>query len=222
MITEQQINEMWEEYKSLLLSTKRPGIENLISWLEQTDFKTAPSSQCYHSACPGGLLFHSLNVYKAATHIKNNMCHMTVPAKKVIDIPEESIIIAALLHDLCKVNFYKATKKTWKDENEPNTYAQWKKYMSYTIEDRGLKLGHGTKSLVTALQFIRMTEDEMLAINWHMGVADPGTFISPYEKQSLMDSINSCALVEIIILSDHFASFMMEEEIDQKHVFACD
>ena len=52
----------WEIYKKLLLSTKRPGIENLVQWLDNSDFKVAPASTRYHSNYEGGLLKHSLNV----------------------------------------------------------------------------------------------------------------------------------------------------------------
>lgn len=51
------------EFLNLLRSTNRDGIENLIEWLESTDFFTAPASTKYHGAYPGGLLQHSINVY---------------------------------------------------------------------------------------------------------------------------------------------------------------
>ena len=67
IFTEQQLADMKTEFNELLRSTNRPGIENLINWLETgTDFYVAPASQMYHGAFPGGLLSHSLNVYHAA------------------------------------------------------------------------------------------------------------------------------------------------------------
>ena len=48
------IQEEWETFKTLLLSTKRKGIENLIQWLDNSDFKVAPASTRYHSNYEGG------------------------------------------------------------------------------------------------------------------------------------------------------------------------
>ena len=60
---DKQIFEKWEEFKSLLKSTNREGIENIITWLDESDFKCAPASTQYHSSMRGGLLYHSLQVY---------------------------------------------------------------------------------------------------------------------------------------------------------------
>lgn len=75
----------------------RPGIEDLILFLKESDFFEAPCSTKYHLAKPGGLAEHSLNVY-------------TLLSEKVfrykINVPHESIIICGLGHDFCKINFY--------------------------------------------------------------------------------------------------------------------
>ena len=41
----------------------REGSEELLKWIEKTDFFTAPASTRYHNACEGGLCAHSLSVY---------------------------------------------------------------------------------------------------------------------------------------------------------------
>ena len=49
----------------LLRETGRERIEDLIAWLEnETDFFSAPASAKTHGAYEGGLLIHSLSVYK--------------------------------------------------------------------------------------------------------------------------------------------------------------
>ena len=55
---------MKEEFINLLRSTKRAGIEDVITFLEKTDFYTAPASTKYHGAYEGGLLEHSMKVYE--------------------------------------------------------------------------------------------------------------------------------------------------------------
>ena len=94
-----------QEFIELLRSTKREGIEDLINWLsEKSDFFEAPSSTIYHCNYPGGLCQHSLNVYYAARDFYETYKKLSLPEKNVESIPMESIIITALLHDLCKAN----------------------------------------------------------------------------------------------------------------------
>ena len=54
---------MKEEFLNLLRSVKREGIDDLIRFIESTDFFTAPASTRFHGNYEGGLLEHSLNVY---------------------------------------------------------------------------------------------------------------------------------------------------------------
>ena len=56
---------MKQKFIELLSSVERPGIHDLIDWLEnKSDFFTAPASTQHHGACEGGLLKHSLAVYE--------------------------------------------------------------------------------------------------------------------------------------------------------------
>ena len=91
---------MKEEFLELLKEVKREGIEELIKFLETSDFFKAPASTRYHGNYEGGLVEHSLKVYEILKHKVQN-CIMP------INISEESIKIIALLHDICKTNFYK-------------------------------------------------------------------------------------------------------------------
>lgn len=109
-----------ERFIELLRSTKREGIEKLIDFLEKTDFFTAPASTRFHSSYEGGLLQHSLNVYDCLAGLgttTGDIQEFQTAGMRLDSIPQESIIIVALLHDLCKVNFY-ATEMRWrKDAN---------------------------------------------------------------------------------------------------------
>jgi len=129
----------------------RDGIDKLVSWLNTTDFFIAPSSHCYHGAEPGGLCQHSLAVYKR------------LKAKQE-DEDDETIAIAALFHDLCKVNFYKPGFRNVKNEDT----GRWERIPSYTIEDQW-PAGHGEKSVFILMALMPLTDDEIMAIRWHMG-----------------------------------------------------
>ena len=84
---------------------KREGSENLLNFLqsEACDFFTAPASTKYHGAYEGGLLEHSLNVYDCLCDI---LSRPRIKEQYGIEYSDESIAIVALLHDICKVNFY--------------------------------------------------------------------------------------------------------------------
>ena len=198
------------EFIELLRSTNRDGIENLISWLtEKSDFFNAPSSTIYHGNFAGGLCLHSLNVYYAAKKFYETYKELSLPEKNIDDIKEDNLIIASLLHDLCKANYYKAYEKFQKDESN-----NWIKYFSYKIDDK-LPIGHGEKSVFIANTFIKLTVPEMLAIRWHMGTADPGLWMSNYTKPAMCTSFNKVPLSILIAQADFFASYCMEVEIDQ-------
>ena len=164
---------MKEEFIKLLKSVKREGIDELISFVEKSDFFKAPASTRYHGSYEGGLLEHSMKVYEIFKHkIKNAVID--------IDIPEESIILISLLHDICKVNFYKVDYR-----NAKNEFGEWEKVPYYTIEDT-IPYGHGEKSVMMITEYIKLTVEEKYAIRWHMGFTEPkevyGTISQAYKK----------------------------------------
>ncbi|MBQ8474877.1 MAG: HD domain-containing protein, partial [Clostridia bacterium] len=126
------------------------------------DFFTAPASTRYHNSCPGGLLNHSLNVYDC---LCDYLSRSRVKNEYGCNASDESIAIVALLHDICKVNFYKESTRNVKDEN-----GVWQKVPYYEIEDT-LPYGHGEKSVYVIGGFMRLTREEAFAIRYHMGFA---------------------------------------------------
>ena len=119
-----------ERFIELLRSTKREGIEKLIDFLEKTDFFTAPASTRFHSSYEGGLLQHSLNVYDCLAGLgttTGDVQEFQAAGMRLDSIPQESIIIVALLHDLCKVNFY-ATEMRWRKSDSSFLYDLCKDY----------------------------------------------------------------------------------------------
>ena len=147
-----------EKYVSLLRSTDREGIDSLIRWLEEeSDFFSAPASSKTHGAYEGGLLVHSLSVYSILKNFSKN----------IPDAREDSIIISALLHDICKANFYVKGVRNVKIPGE----RRWEEVEVYNIEDT-FPFGHGEKSVFLAMRHIRLTDEEALAIRWHMSGYD--------------------------------------------------
>ena len=154
---------MKDEFIKLLQSTRREGMDKLLEFLEKSDFYTAPASTRYHGNYEGGLLEHSMKVYEIfKDKIKQNN----------LETPEESIIISALLHDICKTNFYKIDYR-----NAKNSLGVWEKVPYYTIDDT-IPYGHGEKSVMMLTEYIKLTNEEKYAIRWHMGFTEPKELFS--------------------------------------------
>lgn len=152
---DKQIFDMWETYKSLLKSTNREGIDSLIKWLDESDFKFAPASTKYHNAKRGGLLEHSLNVYYYMYDFQSHIQFM--------NISNETIIITALLHDICKTYFYITDYRNVKNEQ-----GEWVKAPYFTVKDQ-FPFGHGEKSVCLIQNHIKLTGVEKMMIRFHMG-----------------------------------------------------
>ena len=167
---------MREEFLMLLRSVNREGMDELINFIEKSDFFKAPASTRFHGSYEGGLAEHSIKVYEI---LKHKVEHCIEP----INIPEESIIIIGLLHDICKTNFYKVDYR-----NAKNALGVWEKVPYYTIDDT-IPYGHGEKSVMMISEYIKLTVEEKYCIRWHMGFTEPkelyNTLGQAYKKYPL-------------------------------------
>lgn len=145
---------------------KRQGAKELLAWLEKTDFFTAPASTKYHGSIEEGLVMHSLNVYEMFHEEVLNRAKRHSGVDTLDDAEEEKVAICALLHDLCKVNFYQKAYRNQKD-NDGN----WHKVAYYTIDNQ-FCYGHGEKSVWLIQRFMKLTTEESVIIRWHMGGFD--------------------------------------------------
>lgn len=208
-----QVESNKNEFIELLRSTKRKNIEELIEWLvTRSDFFTAPSSTKYHGNFEGGLCEHSLNVYHVALQIKDSILPLSKKFDGTHPFTDDELIIACLLHDLCKVNFYEITEKWKKDETKPMGQ-QWVKYTGYSIKDK-FPLGHGEKSMFMAQNFIQLTANEALAINHHMNFFNPSMELNAYQHSAFMQAVENYPLVGTVALADAASSFMLETKED--------
>lgn len=156
---ENKIQENKEKILNLLKEVTRPGMDRLIEWLEnKSDFFVAPASTIYHGNYEGGLADHSLNVYELFSE-KNK--------RYDLGLSEDSIRIMALLHDICKTNFYEIYKKNV-NISPNNDKTGWRKIDCYKVNDQ-FPMGHGEKSALMIGCYIKLTKEEMLGVRWHMG-----------------------------------------------------
>ena len=91
-----------EKFISYLKSTNREGVDYVIEDLEDLGFFTAPASTRFHLNEEEGLLVHSLNVCDMALQIRELILAEDDSLRE--KLPRESVIIAALLHDVCKAD----------------------------------------------------------------------------------------------------------------------
>lgn len=171
------------------------GLTDFLGWLEH-DFFEAPCSTEYHLARPGGLAEHSLNVYNLLL-------------KKVSDfglnIEHNSIIITALGHDLCKCNFYVKGKKNVKENGV------WREKEVYIVKDQ-FPMGHGEKSVSILQRYFRLTQEECLAIRWHMAAFDPSIHFN-YPNGYAFREASKVPLVVLLFTADYEASQIIESEV---------
>ena len=154
------------------LWVRRPGADKLLAWLEnETDFFTAPASTKYHGNFEGGLLAHSLNVHNRLRKITIFALtdNTALGRRRLTEDEEATAAVLALLHDVCKVNIYH--KETVRRRVVENGNVRWEDAESYAIKDT-LPLGHGEKSLYLIQKHMGLSDDEALAIRWHMGAYD--------------------------------------------------
>ena len=205
------IKEIKEEFVELLRSTGRDGVEDLLEGLEEMSFFTAPASANHHLNTEGGLVQHSLNTCKAALMVWEGM--KTLEPSLEREVGRDSVIIASLLHDVCKSDIYFRSVKKRK-----NVLGQWEDSEGYKVSYKNFPMGHGEKSVILLLcNGLEMSDDEMLAIRWHMGAW--GINMNSFEDQRSFDTSQKLyPLVSIIQVADKLAANIMErsgEELDE-------
>ena len=180
---------------------KREGADKLLDFLEnKSDFFTAPASTRYHNAFEGGLLRHSLNVYKClAAYLER----ARVKEEYKVEASAETTAIVALLHDLCKVNTYRVSYRNAKNDKT----GQWEKVPYYEIHD-ALPYGHGEKSVYMISGFMRLTREEAMAIRWHMG------FSGNEDKNTIGRALEKFPLAFALAVADMEASYFLEGSED--------
>ena len=195
-----------EAFLSLLLSINRltqEDVDYLMEDLDEWGFFKMPASCRKHSSYEGGLVKHSLHVCQMAKMLRKQV--LLVRPDLEILLPLDSVIIASLLHDVCKAGIYQ--KVTRRQKNE---IGLWETNSAYNIDYSYLPVGHGEKSVIMLLRSgLDLTDDEILAIRWHMGGWD-----LPYQSQEMTGSQKKAReitpLVTLIHTADAMAADLME------------
>lgn len=158
---------------NLIKSLKSRGgnIEGLVSYLETSDFFTAPATTQYFYSYREGLVNYIIDVYTNLTQL----------SKMYSDIySEDTLKIVSLFHALYKVDYYESYLKNVKDE-----YGNWVQEENFRVrEDRYTLNSYGVNSFMIISQFIPLTEEEIAAIMNHKGFEEEN--IAKYEMYKIM------------------------------------
>ena len=177
----------------------REGAEKLLEYLESpsSDFFTAPASTRYHGSREGGLCEHSINVYKC---LKRYLSRPEVMAEYGLTYDDETVAIAALLHDICKVNCYKVSQRNVKGPD-----GRWQSVPYYEFDDQ-LPYGHGEKSVYIASGYMRLTREEAFAIRYHMG------FSTEMDARNVGNAFAAYPLAIALYISDMEATYFVDDK----------
>lgn len=185
---------MTEQFIKLYQShIARPGSENLLRWLSQTDFFTAPASTRFHGDHSGGLCEHSVHVWEELVRL--------LKAYPEIKVTAETAAIVSLLHDLCKIGCYKVELRNKKVDGV------WRSIPTYVFQEDFCYGGHGSKSVYLIQSHMKLTAQEAVAINCHMGFADrsPGDY-------SLGSAYDQYPLAWLLHVADESATYIREKK----------
>lgn len=199
-----------EEFIQLLRSTGRDGVDDLIDYLDdgRNHFFTAPASVNHHLNSDGGLLQHSLNVCHAALKLRE----LAIAERPELEpyLNRSSVIIASLLHDICKSDIYVPTRRKKKDAN-----GLFVEVDTYNVDYSNFPMGHGEKSAIMALWGgLDITQEELLAIRWHMTAWDL-PFQSVEAGKSLNTARDQHPLCSLVQLADGVAANLFEFSTDK-------
>lgn len=151
----QRLNEFTKDAPEMIRDN-----QTLIDFLTDGGFFKAPASTKHHGDYPGGLYDHSHWVYESLQWFTDKM--------NLKWIRPESPFIVGMFHDLCKMDQYEEViddpGKVMFGQDEATGVVRHYEYKKET-----LLTGHGAKSILLLSTFMRLTEEEMLCIRYHMG-----------------------------------------------------
>lgn len=187
-----------ETIKNMTLHEKQIYMQNaipyritdgLFSWLNDVGYYTAPASMKHHGSEEGSLFIHSARVAEYLWHISKALNYEW-------ERPQSPFIIG-ILHDVCKVDAYNKIVDEGKDKKDTKEAAgyhyEWNREQIYP--------GHGEKSLIMIMNYIKLTEEEKLCIRYHMGA-----FTDQKEWEYYSRAVKRCSGVLLTHMADMMAS----------------
>ena len=182
---------MEKKVLKLLKGIDRPGIKNLIDFMQSSTYFIDPASANNHSNFPGGLCVHSYSDLEVAYKLRKAFD---------LDLSDDSLIITALTHDFCKIGTYEILEK-----NRMNVFGSWEKVKYYANKKTPGGLAHGEKSARMVSKIIELTDAEYEAISNHMALWSYGV-----DRYALGQCYEENPLALILAMADQYSTFQIE------------
>jgi len=162
--TQEIVMDIVERY---ITSERREEVLSFLDWLnEETNYFFCPASARYHNCFPGGLVFHSAQVFEWMLKLRP----IFYP-----EVSEETCAIVALFHDVGKVGWNK-NFPYYKTVGRKTYYAT--SNVNFSI---------GTLTIYHVGKFLTLTQEELQAIAAHDGLYLPGN--EKYWKSSFISKL---------------------------------
>ena len=175
--------ELKEMFASLVSEhIKRDGIDNLMKYLDATQFFVAPASSRYHYPHEGGLVEHSINTYLRLVKLLEAEYGEKCPYS------DETVAIVSLFHALGKEDMYKQTTRNVKDSS-----GKWTAVEGYATSDERYLIGSCEERTLYTLQwYMRLSPNEARAILYSKG-SDVSN-ADPYHDSTMLTVYRKCPL----------------------------
>lgn len=158
--------------------------DELMIYLKNNGFFTQWASINHHGNYDGGLFDHSYVVYLKLQEYTNKL-------GLVWERPESPFIVG-FFHDLCKIDAYKVDK----DENGEWAMARNKEMLLHE---------HGIKSVVLLQRYLKLTDEEIACITYHMGA---------YTSPELWDNYGNAVKLFPNVLYTHASDMYVSHVLD--------
>ena len=181
-----------KKFCRLLRRHSTGNVSKLIEFLDTKDFFSLPASIRYHSKEEGDLCRHSLNVYNTYKFLLNKYAFNTLSRSKII---YDNCLRAALLHDICKVFYYKKINGKFK-------------YIKHNKN-----IGHGKLSVHVLKKLdINITHLEEQLITFHMNYYNTYEFSDRGEYTLLeLCTAQNNKLVKLLSFADDISAQFIEK-----------
>lgn len=212
---------------------ERPGIKDLKDFLISSDFFTAPASAKFHDNFLGGLLIHSLRVYAIMNEKKklfkynlsdesifitaffHDLCKVNfyspsdepITSKQLTFLdslaPGLSVEMAKNGEFLGKayasqlIEFF---KQKGKREDRPKAGLEWGYKDQFPV-------GHGEKSVFILQRYIKLTDEEVAMIRFHMVGVDPAIHFGYPTGTAFKDALSMYPNIVALFVADWESSF---------------
>ena len=220
-LSQEQIEQNKQTFLKLVDEINVEGMfkEELIKFLETSDFFIAPASTMYHASYPGGLCEHSLNVYynllrlvdEFASHYEYHESDDGKTAEEVLvrHFSPDTLKIVALFHDISKANYYEFYMKNVntgeKDSRGKDIWIQVPNFKVRDGSERFVGVNHEVNSYIIASRYIPMSEEELIAIcNHHCCTGDGNT------NRDLSYILDKHPLTTLLHMADFLSTYITE------------